>query len=220
MSRPLIYDDQFKSLIKSDMKEKFFFCIPMKVQSSAFYKSSSLQNAIRVCSVYDFICGFFILFCGNSTFFEILFVIFFFGFGILSIDNSINISKSYSKYYYLWRIFVTIFVPLREFINFTKEKMCYYSKCPTFIFYSGLSFGIFLINIYATKIAWSFNVRLQKGQDLLVIHGKYLDDMMTFENQRILNTQNEIIKSNYSEFEMGKKKESNIIPSNNEEENK
>ena len=44
--------------------------------------------------------------------------------------------------------------------------------------------------------------------------------MMTFENQRILNTQNEIIKSNYSEFEMGKKKESNIIPSNNEEENK
>ena len=73
MSRPLIYDDQFKSLIKSDMKEKFFFCIPMKVQSSAFYKSSSLQNAIRVCSVYDFICGFFILFCGNSTFFEILY---------------------------------------------------------------------------------------------------------------------------------------------------
>ena len=167
-----------------------------------------------------FFAVFLFYFVAILPFLKFFLLFFFFGFGILSIDNSINISKSYSKYYYLWRIFVTIFVPLREFINFSKEKMCYYSKCPTFIFYSGLSFGIFLINIYATKIAWSFNVRLQKGQDLLVIHGKYLDDMMTFENQRILNTQNEIIKSNYSEFEMGKKKESNIIPSNNEEENK
>ena len=86
------------------------------------------------------------------------------------------------------------------------------------VFHSGLSFGIFIINIYATKIAWSFNTRLQKGQDLLVIHGKYLDQMMSFENQRIINTQNELMKSNYSEIELEKKKESSIIPSNNEDE--
>ena len=217
MSRPLIYDDQFKSLIKSDMKEKFFFCIPMKVQSSAFYKSLSLQNSIRICSIYDFICGLFILFCGSSSFWEIFFIILFFIFGILSIHNSINISKAYSKYYYFWRIFVTVFIPIKEFVNYNKEKMCYYSKCPTFLYYSGLSFGILIINIYAAKIAWSFNTRLQKGQDLLVIHGKYLDQMMSYENQRIINTQNELMKSNYTEIEMGKKKESSIIPSNNEE---
>ena len=217
MSRPLIYDDQFKSLIKSDMKEKFFFCIPMKVQSSAFYKSLSLQDSIRICSIYDIICGFFILFCGSSSFWEIFFIILFFIFGILSIHNSINISKAYSKYYYFWRIFVTVFIPIKEFVNYNKEKMCYYSKCPTFLYYSGLSFGILIINIYAAKIAWSFNTRLQKGQDLLVIHGKYLDQMMSYENQRIINTQNELMKSNYTEIEMGKKKESSIIPSNNEE---
>ena len=63
-------------------------------------------------------------------------------------------------------------------------------------------------------------MRLQKGQDLLVIHGKYLDIMMANENQRIYNTNNELMKSNYSEIEMGNKKECNIIPKNNEEDNK
>ena len=220
MSRPLIYDDQFKSLIKSDMKEKFFFCIPMKVQSSAFYKSLSLQDSIRICSIYDIICGFFILFCGSSSFWEILFIIFFFAFGILSFNNSINISKNFAKYYYYWRVFVTFFIPIKEFVNYNTEKMCYYSKCPTFLYYSGLSFGILIVNVYAAKIAWSFNARLQKGQDLLVIHGKNLEQMMSFENQRIINTQNELMKSNYTEIELGKKKESSIIPSNNDENNK
>ena len=220
MSRPLIYDDQFKSLIKSDMKEKFFFCIPMKVQSSAFYKSLSLQDSIRICSIYDIICGFFILFCGSSSFWEILFIIFFFAFGILSFNNSINISKNFAKYYYYWRVFVTFFIPIKEFVNYNNEKMCYYSKCPTFLYYSGLSFGILIVNVYAAKIAWSFNARLQKGQDLLVIHGKNLEQMMSFENQRIINTQNELMKSNYTEIELEKKKESSIIPSNNDEDNK
>ena len=217
MSRPLIYDDQFKALLKSDIKEKFFFCIPMKVQSSAFYKSLSLQNSLRICSIYDFICGLFIFFCGTNSFWEIFFIILFFAFGIFSINNSINVSKLYSKYYYFWRIFVTLFIPIIEFVHYRNEKKCYYSKCPTFIYYFGLSFGIFIINIYTTKIAWSFNTRLQKGQDLLVIHGKNLEQMMSFENQRIINTQNELMKSNYTEIEMGKKKECNIITNNNEE---
>ena len=100
MSRPLIYDDQFKSLVKSEMKQKFLFCIPMKVQSSAFYKSLSLQSSLRICSIYDIICGFFFLYCGKSTFYEILFIILFFFFGIMSINNSVNLSKNFSKYYY------------------------------------------------------------------------------------------------------------------------
>ena len=63
-----------------------------------------------------------------------------------------------------------------------------------------------IINIYAAKIAWSFNVRLQKGQELLVIHGKYLDKMMSNENEKIINTQNEIKKN--MEIELRKKEAS------------
>ena len=206
MSRPLIHDDQFKVLLKSEMKEKFFFCVPLKVQSSAFYKSLSLQNSLRICSLYDFLCAFFIFFCGSSSLFEITFIIFFILFGILSINDSINLSKTYSKYYYHWRVFITFVIPIREYLSYNSKKICYYSKCLTFFYYAGLSFGILIINIYAAKIAWSFNVRLQKGQELLVIHGKYLDKMMSNENEKIINTKNEIKKN--MEIELRKKEAS------------
>ena len=216
MSRPLIYDDQFKSLVKSEMKQKFLFCIPMKVQSSAFYKSLSLQSSLRICSIYDIICGFFFLYCGKSTFYEILFIILFFFFGIMSINNSVNLSKNFSKYYYYWRIAIMIIIPLREFIHYNKENICYYSKCPNFIYFSGLSIGILIINIYCAKIAWSFNTRLQRGQELLVIHGKYLEQMISNENQKIIDTQNLILQSKYSEIELSNSKPSNIISLNDE----
>ena len=216
MSRPLIYDDQFKSLVKSEMKQKFLFCIPMKVQSSAFYKSLSLQSSLRICSIYDIICGFFFLYCGKSTFYEILFIILFFFFGIMSINNSVNLSNNFSKYYYYWRIAIMIIIPLREFIHYNKENICYYSKCPNFIYFSGLSIGILIINIYCAKIAWSFNTRLQRGQELLVIHGKYLEQMISNENQKIIDTQNLILQSKYSEIELSNSKPSNIISLNDE----
>ena len=219
MSRPLIYDDQFKSLVKSEMKQKFFFCIPMKVQSSAFYKSLSLQSSLRICSAYDILCGLFVLYCGKSSFYETLFIILFLFFGIMSINNSVNLSKRFSKYYYYWRIAITIIIPLREFSTYSKENMCYYSQCPNFIYYSGLSIGIFIINIYCAKIAWSFNTRLQRGQELLVIHGKYLEQMISNENQKIIDTNNLILQSKYSEIELSNSKQSNIIPSNDENNN-
>ena len=216
MSRPLIYDDQFKSLVKSEMKQKFIFCIPMKVQSSAFYKSLSLQNSIRICSIYDILCGFFILYCGKSSFYEILFIILFFIFGIMSINNSVNLSKSSSKYYYYWRLTIMILIPLREFMHYKNDKICYYSICTSFIYYIGLSIGILIINLYCAKIAWSFNTRLQRGQELLVIHEKYLEQMISNENQKIIDTQNLILQSKYSEIEMSNSKPSNIIPSTEE----
>ena len=216
MSRPLIYDDQFKSLVKSEMKQKFLFCIPMKVQSSAFYKSLSLQSSLRICSIYDILCGFFILYCGKSTFYETLFIILFFFFGVMSINNSVNLSKRFSKYYYYWRLAITILIPLREFIHYSNEKICYYSVCTSFIYYSGLSIGILIINLYCAKSAWSFNTRLQRGQELLVIHGKYLEQMISNENQKIIDTQNLILQSKYSEIELSNSKPSNIIPSNDE----
>ena len=216
MSRPLIYDDQFKSLVKSEMKQKFLFCIPMKVQSSAFYKSLSLQSSLRICSVYDILCGFFILYCGNNSFYETLFICLFFFFGIMSINNSVNLSKRFSKYYYYWRIAITIIIPLREFAQYTHKNICYYSVCSNFIHYAGLSIGILMINLYCTKISWSFNTRLQRGQELLVIHGKYLEQMISNENQKIIDTQNLILQSRYSEIELSNSKPSNIIPSNDE----
>ena len=219
MSRPLIYDDQFKYLVKSEMKQKFLFCIPMKVQSSAFYKSLSLQSSLRICSIYDILCGFFVLYCGKSSFYETLFIILFFFFGIMSINNSVNLSKRFSKYYYYWRLVIIILIPLREFIHYKNENICYYSVCTNFIYYTGLSIGILIINVYCAKIAWSFNTRLQRGQELLVIHGKYLEQMISNENQKIINTQNLILQSKYSEIELSNSKPSNIIP-NNDENNK
>ncbi len=216
MSRPLKYDDQFKSLVKSEMKQNFFFCIPMKVQSSAFYKSLSLQSSLRICSVYDIICGCFILYCGKSLFIENLFILLFFFFGIMSINNSVNLSKRFSKYYYYWRVAITILIPIREFSQYKKQNICYYSTCTTFIYYSGLSIGILIINLYFTKISWSFNTRLQRGQELLVIHGKYLEQMISNENQKIIDTQNLILQSKYSEIELSNSKPSNIITNNSE----
>ena len=220
MSRPLIYDDQFKSLVKSEMKQKFLFCIPMKVQSSAFYKTLSLQSSLRICSIFEIICGLFILYCGKTSFYETLFICLFFFFGIMSINNSVNLSKRFSKYYYYWRIAITIIIPLREFVQYTNNKICYYSVCPNFIYYSGLSIGILIVNLYFTKIAWSFNTRLQRGQELLVIHGKYLEQMISNENQKIIDTKNLILQSKYSEIELSNSsKPSNIIP-NTDENNK
>ena len=219
MSRPLIYDDQFKSLVKSEMKQKFLFCIPMKVQSSAFYKSLSLQTSLRICSIYDILCGFFVLYCGSNSFHEIILIILFFFFGIMSINNSVNLSKSFSKYYYYWRIIILFLVPIHEFIHYANEKLCYYSKCPNFVYYSGLSIGILIIHFYLAKISWSFNTRLQRGQELLVIHGKYLEQMMSNENQKIIDTQNLILQSKYSEIELSNSKPSNIIPSSNSDTN-
>ena len=121
------------------------------------------------------------------------------------------------KYY--WRIAITIIIPLREFVQYTNKQICYYSACPNFIYYSGLSIGILIINLYCTKIAWSFNTRLQRGQELLVIHGKYLEQMISNENQKIIDTKNLILQSKYSEIELSNSKPSNIIP-NNDENNK
>ena len=43
---------------------------------------------------------------------------------------------------------------------------------------------IFPVNIYFTKIAWSFCVRLDRSHELLIIHGKYLEKMMNDEQTK------------------------------------
>ena len=224
-----MYDDQFQSLVKSEIKQKFLFCISMKVQSSAFYKSLSLQTSIRICSIYDFLCACFVLYCGKHALKEYIFVILCIFFGIMSINNSVNLSKNFSKYYYFWRICILILLPLYELFDYNSNKMCYYTACPNFASYLGFSLGITIVNFYFAKIAWSFNSRLQRGQELLVIHGKYLEQMMANENKKISDTQKVMMctPTNYSQIEIGTinsdegeedlKKTGSLIPSSYEE---
>ena len=47
-----------------------------------------------------------------------------------------------------------------------------------------------LINIYLTKIAWSFFIRLNKGHEILIIHGKYLEKMINDESYKISDVKN------------------------------
>lgn len=50
-----------------------------------------------------------------------------------------------------------------------------------------LVFNIVLLswNIYITKIAWSFNIRLEQSHDLLIIHGGYLEKLLEMLNLRL-----------------------------------
>ena len=190
MSRPLIYDDQFTSLVHSNMKQNIFFCFPIKVQSTAFYQSMSLQNAIRICSIYDFIFGFFILYCAYPNFSILEFILMFLAiiFGVISMGMSNNFNKRYSKYYYYWRATITFLIPIIEFFDYNSNKICYYSNCNRFTYFFGLSLGLIIFIFYLTKIAWSFSTRLLLGQELLIIHGKYLELMLNKENSLINNT--------------------------------
>ena len=38
------------------------------------------------------------------------------------------------------------------------------------------------MNLYMIKISWSFCIRLNKNQVLLIIHGKHLEKMLTDDN--------------------------------------
>ena len=192
MTRPLIYDEQFKSLIHSQIKEKFLFCFSVKVQSTAFYQNLSLQNAIRICSIYDFII-FIIIFYNSYNSINLINIIFMVCtclFGIISMGLSNNLNKKYSQYYYYYRIIFLFLLPITEFYDYKNNHSCYYyDSCNTFSFYLGYSLGIALINIYFAKIAWSFNIRLLLGHELLIIHGKYLEKILTNEKTEIITNQ-------------------------------
>ena len=191
MSRPLIYDDQFTSLIHSNIKQKFLFCFSIKVQSTAFYQMCSLQNAIRICSLYDLIFGLTILYCSfsNISIIEMILIILSFFFCFISVNMSNNLSKKYSSYYYKWRLAITFIIPFIEFLDYSSHNKCYYSTmCTNIGFYVGISLGLTIIHLYLSKIAWSFNTRLLLNQELLIIHGKYLEQMLNNENHKYTGT--------------------------------
>jgi hypothetical protein len=108
-------------------------------------------------------------------------------FGLIGLDSALNLKKINSYVYKNWRIINTILFILLEIGNHFRF-ICFYSEnyhlnmtCGAFE--RGLFFLLIIIwNVYISKIAWSFFIRLDQSHDLLIIHGKYLEKMLSEEN--------------------------------------
>lgn len=192
MARPLRFDDQFATAINDKLNEKFLNLITIKVPKTSFYKTLSLQSSLIVCSSLDLIIGlivFLFLFDimdkreENLLFFlENILLIFGMFFGIIGIDSAINLKKTNSILYKFWRIFITFSIFSIEFYHIITENFCFYSNRCNRVYFGSLSFLYILINFYMIKITWSFCIRIDKNQVLLIIHGKHLEKMLTDDN--------------------------------------
>ena len=219
MTRPLRYDDSFMSIVSEKLHEKFLNIFTVKVQSTAFCQKMNLKQSLFIISMIDFLIGLivFLLFLrildlntneGSIYIIENLIVVLGMVFGLVGMDASTNLKKKNASIYKLWRIFITFSIPVFELIN-SLDQICYYSTNCTSWRYLGFTIVIFPINIYFTKIAWSFCVRLDKSHELLIIHGKYLEKMMNDEQNKITDLNNYIppeisktIHNDYKEQEL------------------
>jgi hypothetical protein len=192
MARPLRYDDQFMTVINEKIHDKFLNLISMKVQSTAFFQKMNLQQALTLCSVIDFLIGLIIFFYffieiedeGFLYLSENFLLVLGMLFGIIGFDASTNLKKKNSGIYKNWRIFITFSIPLIELIQSNKE-FCYFKKNCNFFRYFSITIIYLIINLYLTKIAWSFCIRINKNHELLLIHGKYLEKMIKEENYKV-----------------------------------
>lgn len=194
MTRPLRYDDSFKNIINEKIHDKFLNIFNIKVQSTAFKQRLNLQRSLMITSLWDIISGTIILFAffnsvkekQEDIFFILQNFLLIMGilFGFVGIDSATNLRKVNTKIYKNWRIFITFAFPIIEIIN-NFSFLCYYMKqCSRFENFIFILI-IFAINIYLTKIAWSFYIRLEKGHELLIIHGKYLEKMINDESYKL-----------------------------------
>ena len=63
MTRPLKYDDQFKSIINEKINDKFLYLFNIKVQSTAFCKMLNLQKSLLISSLIDIFLEYCPCFC-------------------------------------------------------------------------------------------------------------------------------------------------------------
>jgi len=200
MTRPLRYDDSFMSIVSEKLHDKFLNVFTIKVQSTAFCQKVNLKQSLFIISLIDFFIGLlvFLLFfkildlnTSEGVFYIIENLILILGmvFGLVGMDASTNLKKKNASIYKLWRILITFLIPIFELIN-SLDKLCYYSANCTSWRYLGFTIIIFPINIYFTKIAWSFCVRLDRSHELLIIHGKYLEKMMNDEQIKMTDMKN------------------------------
>jgi hypothetical protein len=224
MTRPLRYDDSFTSIINEKVHEKFLLLFNVKVQSTAFQQKLNLQRSLIIVSLFDLFMGLVmsLLFFRSIDqsydsmlfFIENFILIISFCFAFVGLDTATNLKRYNAKIYKNWRIFVTFAFPLVEAANNFQFLHTYNIKYDGF---NSLVFTLIymFINLYFTKIAWSFNIRLQKGHELLIIHGKYLEKMMNDESYKIndlkkyVPPEQSIIKSTV-ETEMNLFKQTNI----------
>ena len=194
MTRPLRYDDSFTNIINEKIHDKFLRFLTIKVQSTAFCQKLNLQRSLLVCSLFDIILGlivavsFFrsiVVSYENFLYFlENFILIIGICFGFVGLDASTNLKKSSSRIYKNWRIFISFAFPFIEIINNFNFLCNYRPECHKFRDILFI-FSLFIVNIYFTRIAWSFFIRLDKNHELLVIHGKYLEKMINDESYKI-----------------------------------
>lgn len=190
MTRPLKYDDQFKSIINEKINDKFLYLFNIKVQSTAFCKMLNLQKSLLISSLIDIFFGILSLFLflhsigkhkqDYSYIIEIFIQILGIVFGFLGIDCSTSLKKQNMKIYKIYRVIVTFSFVIFEILwNFPIiSELCSNSFCKIILLVI-----ITCINLYLTRLAWSFYIRLIKGHELLIIHGKYLENMMIEEEK-------------------------------------
>jgi hypothetical protein len=194
MARPLRYDDSFMNIINEKVHDKFLNIFNIKVQSTGFHQRLNLQRSLMLSGLIDLIIGIFssLAFFANipDANYQFLFclenflLIISFCFGCVGIDAASNLRKLNTKIYKNWRFFITFAFPILEIFNNFNYLCIYRTSCDTI---NDVIFLIvyFLVNIYLCKIAWSFWIRLQRGHELLIIHGKYLEKMINDESYKI-----------------------------------
>jgi hypothetical protein len=194
MTRPLRYDDSFTNIINEKIHDKFLQVFNVKVQSTGFRQKLNLQRSLLIVSAWDILIGTIIFFAFFRNIqdmkqniilcIECLMLWIGICFGFVGIDSATNLRKVNTKIYKNWRVVVTFAFPLLEMIsNFA--FFCYFWNQCSILENFILILINFFINIYWTKIAWSFYIRISRGHELLIIHGKYLDKMIEDESYKL-----------------------------------
>jgi hypothetical protein len=214
MTRPLRYDDAFINILKEKMHDKFLGIFTLKVQSTAFCQKLNLQKGQLISSLFDITFGVIItVLLFNNYEDKIKNLIFMLEtslcilsifFGLVGLDAALNLKKANSYIYKNWRIMFTFLYIVLEISNnfmficfyFKDEKnglLFNYNKPISCSMWERVLFFAVLViwSCYITKISWSFYIRLEQSHDLLIIHGKYLEKMLSEENNKfIVNEQN------------------------------
>jgi hypothetical protein len=191
MTRPLKYDDSFTSILNQKLHDRFLNFLDIKVQSTAFFQKLNLQFSLVITSLWDIFFGIAIFLNSfNQSYLNLLHFVenflFMIGtfFGILGLDAASSLRKLNSQIYKKWRIFITFIFPFLEIVN-NFSFICNFSDNCSGLKIFFVIVIIFAVNLYWTKIAWSFSIRLEKGHELLVIHGKYLEKMLQDESYKL-----------------------------------
>lgn len=194
MTRPLRYDDSFTNIINEKIRDKFLCFFNIKVQSTAFCQKLNLQRSLMISSLFDIFFGIIISLSYFRKFSKISenYLIFLenfcficgIGFGLLGMDSASNLRKINIKIYKTWRIFITFYLPINQLLN-NFSFFCSFAENCNKLYNLIITIILFIINIYLTRISWSFYIRLSKNHELLIIHGKYLEKMINEESYKI-----------------------------------